>query len=500
MVAKDFYTIVVAFVASRAIYGFLGVTYDASPMDSFLQFIDPVLLKNAFWQSLYYYHAGPPMLNLVAGFGLGVFEANAYWFYAILFHVLGLCLVFSVFFITNRLCGSRPSAWVATLLICFSPSFVLYENWLMYTFIASSLLICSAALLIKYLDSDRFIWGFLFFVCIAMLSLTRTFFLFYWLVLVLLILVIVRWQSRKQILVCAFVPLLVCFCWNAKNFYLFNTFSSSSITGLSLNNVTTLTVPWDVLRGHVEKGELSRFALVSRYGPLHKAIERETLAEFVGVPVLDNATNSNGQLNFNSLEMLVASNHYLKDSLQVLKMYPRNYMSAVLTSHMVYLSPASLNPYFSVANLQALQSTNRFLDRLLYGTSLNSVRVEQPHFGYNQRYSIEVKPGVVLAFFSGIIFLYGSWRCLLIVFTRDWRTHSIVFGYLFGTWLLVYLAGVYFELSENNRYRFVAEPVFWIIVVLMVNHLWRSRSGRPVSLSDDTAAVRRGEVTQDMFQ
>jgi hypothetical protein len=71
LVAKDFYTIVVAFVASRAIYGFLGVTYDASPMDSFLQFIDPVLLKNAFWQSLYYYHAGPPMLNLVAGFGLG---------------------------------------------------------------------------------------------------------------------------------------------------------------------------------------------------------------------------------------------------------------------------------------------------------------------------------------------------------------------------------------------------------------------------------------------
>ena len=36
---------------------FLGVTYDASLLDSFLQF-DSVRLENAFWQATYCYHAG----------------------------------------------------------------------------------------------------------------------------------------------------------------------------------------------------------------------------------------------------------------------------------------------------------------------------------------------------------------------------------------------------------------------------------------------------------
>lgn len=459
------------FVFSRTAYGLLGVGYDITPLASFLQFIDLPLLQDHFWQSIYYYHAGPPVLNLIAGFGIAVFGNYAFWFFAALFHALGLCLLLSAYSITNRLCEGKRSAQFVVLLLCFSPSFVLYENWLMYTFIASSLLTCSAALLIKYLDTREFIWGFSFFSCIAILSLTRTFFLFYWLVLVTLILMAIDWKKGRQVLVCAFIPLLVCFSWNAKNYYLFNTFSTSSISGLSLNNVTTLTVPWDVLSKHLREGELSKFSVVSRYETLHKVILGESLAEPVGIPVLDNPIKSNGKLNYNSLDMLVASKYYLEDGVKVIRKYPFKYLKAVGAAHQVYLSPASLNRYFSESNLAATRIVSSIYDPLFFGASPNSFRIEQPHFGYTKRYSIEIRPGFLLATLSVLLLLYGSWRCFATILKRDWRTETVLFGYIFGCWLLVYLASVYFEFSENNRYRFIAEPIFWIQVVFMIGQL-----------------------------
>ena len=49
---------------------FLGVTYDASLLDSFLQF-ELVLLENEFWQATYCYHAGLDRRSLLVDAGGG---------------------------------------------------------------------------------------------------------------------------------------------------------------------------------------------------------------------------------------------------------------------------------------------------------------------------------------------------------------------------------------------------------------------------------------------
>jgi hypothetical protein len=52
------------FVVSRIAYYLLGVRFDARPILTFFQFIDPELLKHRLLESLYYLHIQPPGFNL----------------------------------------------------------------------------------------------------------------------------------------------------------------------------------------------------------------------------------------------------------------------------------------------------------------------------------------------------------------------------------------------------------------------------------------------------
>ena len=60
-------------------------------------------------------------------------------------------MALAVYLLTLRLAAARPAAVVATALLVFSPAFVLYENWLMYTFPSAALLTISALLLHQFL-------------------------------------------------------------------------------------------------------------------------------------------------------------------------------------------------------------------------------------------------------------------------------------------------------------------------------------------------------------
>jgi len=60
-------TVVALYAASHMLYWWLGMRFDASPLFGYMQFIDVGLLANRLLESLWYYHANPPLLNLFAG-------------------------------------------------------------------------------------------------------------------------------------------------------------------------------------------------------------------------------------------------------------------------------------------------------------------------------------------------------------------------------------------------------------------------------------------------
>ena len=51
---------------SWATYYSLGLRFDPTPLNGYFQFIDLALLQTHFAESLVFYHASPPMLNLIS--------------------------------------------------------------------------------------------------------------------------------------------------------------------------------------------------------------------------------------------------------------------------------------------------------------------------------------------------------------------------------------------------------------------------------------------------
>ena len=294
--------------------------------------------------------------------------------------------------------------------------------------------------------------------------------------------------EQRQLVTVAVLPVMICCLWYGKNQVIFGSFSSSSLMGLSLSNVTTLTLPKEVLAHHIARSELSPWATVSRYRDLPGILDGEEFVRPTGIPVLDETRKSTGHLNFNSLEVKLASESYLDDSLFVLRHYPEHYRVAVSLAHDVFFSPGSMSVYFSKENRDATHYMRMLYNYTIYGAGAEG-RVQQPHFGYSDQWHMPVNRGYLIIALSVLILGWASWRSIATIVRADWTTYNIVVGYMFGNLLIIYAAGTLLEVSENNRYRFVGEPLFWVLVATALINLW-------TGIRDRISATRHSECPQ----
>jgi hypothetical protein len=485
--------VTVLFAAARLLYGYFGLHFDASTFPQFMQFIDPELLATRLRESLWYYHANPPLLNLFTGLGIKLFGSNAAAFFAVCFHALGLVLTWCVYLLTARLSGSWLAAVTTSALLVFSPSFVLYENWFMYSFPAAVLLTLAAALLYRYVRRGATRWAVAFFAVLATLLLLRSLYHLAWLVAVALLLVATQWHRRKQILIAAAVPLLVVGLWYGKNLYLFGTFSSSTWFGLGLSNITTQMVTRAELQPLVERGELSQFALVSRY--------RETWRLFsdnlppTGIAVLDRPTKSSGQFNFNNRQIIAVDRDYTADGITVMRRFPASYAIGLILSNRLFFSPSSMNLYFTDANRRAAQPFEAIFNPLLFGASPHSSPIQAPNFGFHNDAFFEINSSMRLFVIWWLVlgFGYVQAREAFTARSAENRPRAIVIGFMVFTMLYVYGVGTAFELAENFRYRWDVEPLSFVLTATAITHLLRVLLQRLARLR----AGRRLDATGD---
>jgi hypothetical protein len=463
-------TVAAIYAASHALYWWLGVRFDASTLAGYMQFIDVELLANRLLESLWYYHANPPLLNLFAGVGLKVFGAGAPAFFAVVFHLLGLMTAIAVHVLTRALADSRLAADIATAILVFSPSFVLYENWLMYSFPAAALLTASAVLLHRYASTGAARWGAAFFGVLAVLLLTRSLFHLGWLVMVTGLLALAMRGRRRQVLVCAALPILAVALWYGKNYYLFGTFASSTWFGLGLSNVSTLLVTRQELEPLVQRGELSQYALVSRYAQMDRLFARQPGS--TGVPVLDQVRKSTGPYNFNNQQVVAIDRDYTADGLRVIRAFPKSYAVGLIISNRLFFSPSSMNLYFSPANLAAALPAETVFNRLFYGVPARPGLLEQPHFGFAGTYYLTVNTSLALILAWWLALGYGYAQARKIVPGTDpaRRPRALVIGFIVFTALYVYAVATAFELGENYRYRWVVEPLFLVLAAAAATH------------------------------
>lgn len=471
---RDLWVVVGLFVISRWLYASLGLKFDATTLPIFMQFIDEELLKHRLLESLWYYHANPPLLNLLAGVGLKLFGEHAGPFFSAVFHLLGLLAATSVYALTLRLSSSRPAAIIATALLVFSPSFVLYENWLMYSFPAAALLTISAWSLYQYLQTRQTKWCAVFFSVLATLLLMRSLFHLAWMILIVALLTTCMWERRRQVLMAAVLPVLVVALWYGKNYYYFGVFSGSSWMGLGLSNISTLVATRDELRPLVEDGRLTPFALVSRYQNIDQLFTSQQLPP-TGIPVLDEVRKSSGVYNFNNQQLVAINRYYTHDAIEVARTYPFSYVVGLIISNRLFFSPSNMNLYFSAENRKAVKPMERVFNPLLYGVGPTPMWLEQPHFGFNKQSFLEVNTSVPLIVLWVLVLGYGYVQARHGLMSKDplHRPRAIVIGFIVVSALYLYAVGTAFELAENYRYRFNIEPLFLVLTATAATSLVR---------------------------
>ena len=471
----DYLTVVGLFAGSRVLYALLGLRFDSSTLPGYMQFIDPPLLRDRLLESLWYYHAHPPLLNLFTGVGLKLFGDSADAYFALTFHALGMALALAVYILTLRLSGARPAAIVATGLLVFSPSFVLYENWLMYTFPSAALLTISALLLHQYLATERTRWAAAFFATLAILLLTRSIFHLAWMVLVVVLLAILLRRWWRQILLAAAAPLLVVALWYGKNYYYFGSFGTSTAAGLGLANITALMVERERLYPLFQDGRLSQYVMVSRYEHPELLFMLQTPVH-TGIPILDEVKKSDGRhYNYNNLQMVAVNGYYMRDAIEVIRTFPASYAIGLLVSNRLFFSPTNMNAYFSPENRAAVLPMERIFNPLLYGVGPKPGFMQQPHFGFVGRNQMEVQTSAMLIALWCVLLTYGYVQARRGVVAADPQSkpRALVLGFIVLTALYLYAVATAIELSENYRYRFNIEPLFMVLTVTAATDLVR---------------------------
>ena len=93
----------IVFAVSRVLYGLAGVRFDtAVPLRGYMHFIDVRLLQHDLWNSLWHFHAQPPLFNLFLGMVLHLPGGHGAWFH-VCFVTMGAALTVTMFLLMREL-------------------------------------------------------------------------------------------------------------------------------------------------------------------------------------------------------------------------------------------------------------------------------------------------------------------------------------------------------------------------------------------------------------
>jgi hypothetical protein len=464
--------VVLSFVLSRWLYLRAGLKFDNTPPRYYYQFIDPQLLKDRLLESLWYLHSQPPLFNLLTGLLYQFFSPQSK-VYQFLFLVVGLFLGLALYWLGLRL-GLRR--WLSALLAAWfmvSPATVLYENLYFYTYVVAFLLVLSALALSRFLETDHFWWGLGFAALAACLCLTWAIFHLFWMIAVLA-LAAVYCRDRRRLVWIALVPVLIVTGWYVKNDLLFGNFGSSSWMGMNLSHVTFLSplTPQSVREELMDQGKLSPYPVTDAFRPISSYEGILPVPPARGIPVLDEKLKSTEAINFNHPFYIALSNRMAKEAIHFVRAYPGVYLTSVRQGLSIYFHSGSDYLLFKERPTLALET---WWDRIFYG------QLKSYEGDYRYRWvtdPAQVGSLLVVAYAAAII--YG----LKIVFTHDRYARDVVGTVAFITFTILYFTVManFLDLGENNRFRFVLDPLVLVVFGLLLqnavlSHWRKSRQG-----------------------
>ncbi len=486
-------SVLAIFAVSRVVYFVAGVRFNALPVGTFWQMIDPELMRTDLLRSLWYLHMQPPGYNFAVGLIVKLFPnhyAGALWTVQI---AMGAAIAVCLFRLICWL--GVPDSWsfVLTSIFVISPACVLFENEATYEYPVLLFLLLSALALIRFCEGLATRWTLAFFGCLLVLMLIRNSFHIVYLLAVAAGLLWFLPAGRRAILMGVIPAVLTAGGIYVKNGILFGRFVSSTWLGMATGGTTTFQLTYDeaddlIARGVVSPlAEIDPFSKLSEYDPY---IHRPPLT---GIPVLDQDATSTGHANFNNLAYLQVHDQYLKGSIAIWRHYPIAYVRSVLIAWFSYFRPATDLHYFDRAS-RPIKRWERLFDTVVFGQVRQPE--DRPDFldlkeeGHN--FSRVLYTGMFLIVMIPAAVIWGVAQLLVPRWRLRWtRAQLVVLGFMLFT--IVYLALVSTLLSsfEENRYRFPLDGYFAALVGGMLVQVRDRHAG-----SGDPARTRRSAPLQ----
>jgi hypothetical protein len=463
------------FAISRLIYFAAGVRFDASPIDLFFQFVDPVLLKTRLLESLFYLHTQPPGFNFMVGVVLKLFPI----YYGAVLHAIylicGVSLGLTLYRLMRILEVRQWTAIALAALFLVSPGVLLFENLLIYEYPLMALLCAAGVVFYRLIDRPSAGAAVGFFACLAALVYVRALFHLAWFILLMGFCVWRLRGHRRLVLASASVPLLLILALYTKNWVLFGSFSSSTWLGFNAETITTHQLTEQEHRRLVDSGLLSRIGLRSTYLPLSYFRDVLVLPPPKGIPVLDQPTDSTGRPNYNNSGYLLLHPYYLADAKQIILHYPKAYLRTIEQAWFAYFLPTGDFPFF-VKNRPRIQGFDRAFNVVFFGQwkdasdrgNLRRIEAE----GHSAQ--LPLFTGTYLLVGLPLLFALSSVRLWQTVRIEGWTPRASLLAFLLFNIGFITAVVNFLSCFENNRYRLPIDPFFLVLLATAVSPPRRS--------------------------
>ncbi|MEI6453218.1 MAG: hypothetical protein WCO31_01350 [Actinomycetes bacterium] len=477
---RDLIALTSAYLLTRLIVSIgAGVTYNIWPVETGwdMHLLDTKLLRHDLFTSLFYLHSQPPGYNLASAFMLQLPSGTRVAVGYVISLILGLAVVWSSYLLMHDLHIRRWLTLTAvTLGLILSPVWLLYANYFFYSYWAAVLISVSLLCLLRYLRSQRPIYGITFFSVNALAILFDSQYQFPLLILGLGAIVLIARMPWKPVLLVALLPVLIVGGWYAKNLILFGTPSTSSWAGINISRIALFNSDPAQIRQLIAQHKLSAMALSPGFRPLNAEIWGYTghkiLYPHTGVKALDQIKKSNQQDNTNNKAYIEISRALLTEDLHSVTHTPGHYFHNVEKSVAIWFTPSDENFLLTgVASFLAtpqLRAYNKFVKqnglvtpamqrylnayegilglRMAEGTPGSWVKIDTsvPTPRISQLSITEIL--MELAFLFGIPWIAWERR-------RD-RKMLAFLAYLWLIAIMVFLESSLLDLGENDRFRF----------------------------------------------
>ncbi len=461
--------VAVFFALSRLAYFAAGVRFDVHPLDFFIQYPDPVLLRTDLLRTSYYWHMTPPLYNLFLGAILKIFGGNYAVALQTVYVLAGLFLAVSLYLLMRSLAASQLPSMLLTAIFVASPATVLYENWLYPDYLIAALLPFMAWLLGRAVTRRSMPALVAFFSLAAAIVLSRSFYHLGWLILIVALLLLMNRGWRSRILVAAALPILLCALLYVKNNAVFGFFSGSSTYGVQAYYGTTLQLTPAELHLFRDQGKISDLSVgADVWYAQHPGIFNPR----TGVPALDQVMKSTGFINWNNRGYIEVWNQYGRDATATVKARPTVVLRALRMGLLVLFAPSD-SYEFSAANRSHLSGLERLVDTGLYGQPRYVARANQDPANFRgaqlgdrlREVGWFIVLGYVIALACGAFML---WRTLR---HRSRPDLALMIAFTLFTVCYIVIVDVPFGSPDNNRYRFMADPMVTALLAVALTAL-----------------------------